>query len=76
MLEVVMPGSGDPDLYVRFDQAPTRTFYDCRPYLSVAEESCSLDVPAMENEAFVMVRGYASGSHTLRVTHASQGQGF
>ena len=34
-------GSGDADLYVKFGSAPTDSSYDCRPYASGNEESCS-----------------------------------
>jgi serine protease len=64
------PGaSGDPDLYVRFGAKPAIAVYDCRPYLAVATETCSLDVPAGTTQAFVMVRGYAAGQFALKVTH-------
>lgn len=68
---VEMTGSGDPDLYVRFGQAPRRTSgeYDCRPYLNGADERCELDVLAGTQRAFVMVHGYRSGSYDLVVTH-------
>ena len=61
--------SGDPDLYVRFGQRPTRFDYDCRPYLVGPHESCAVDVPAERRAAFVMVRGYAEGTYDLEVTH-------
>jgi hypothetical protein len=61
--------AGDPDLYVRFGKAPTRSAYDCRPYLYGAEERCAIDVPRAETQAFVMVRGYAQGRYDLKVTH-------
>jgi hypothetical protein len=61
--------SGDPDLYVRFGQEPTRFDYDCRPYLVGPHESCAIDVPAGKSEAFVMVRGYTEGTYDLEVTH-------
>jgi hypothetical protein len=60
---------GDPDLYVRFDDEPTTTQYDCRPYLSTADERCAVDVPAGKTQAFVMVRGYQAGRFDLRITH-------
>ncbi len=62
-------GTGDPDLYVRFGLQATRTNYDCRPYLWGAAERCSLDVPAGETEAFVMVHGFTAGTYDLVVTH-------
>jgi serine protease len=61
--------SGDPDLYVRFGQRPSRFDYDCRPYLVGPNESCAVDVPAERSEAFVMVRGYTQGTYDLEVTH-------
>lgn len=72
VFEANMSGSGDPDLYVRLGRPPTRNGYDCRPYLAGAEESCSLDVPAGESAAYVMVRGYTAGTFTLKVTHVSR----
>jgi hypothetical protein len=72
VFEALMTGrrpAGDPDLYVRFGRAPTRTAYDCRPYLYGAEERCAIDVPRGETQAFVMVRGYARGRYHLTVTH-------
>jgi len=77
-LEVVMKGSGaspgDPDLYVRFGRKPMRTDgrFNCRPYLTGADETCTLDVPALaadKRNAFVMVYGYAAGSYSLEVKH-------
>lgn len=35
-------GSGDADLYVRFGGQPTSSKYDCRPYQSGNNESCSI----------------------------------
>jgi hypothetical protein len=61
--------AGDPDLYVRFDAEPSRFQYDCRPFLTGADERCAVDVPADATEAYVMVRGYQRGRYDLRVTH-------
>ena len=44
-LTVVMTGTGDPDLYVKFGSAPTTASHNCRPYLSGASETCTLTVP-------------------------------
>lgn len=62
---------GDPDLYVRFGQAPGLDAgkYACRPFLEGADESCALDVPAGQTQAFVMVRGYTAGAYNLTVKH-------
>lgn len=77
VFKVQMTGSGDPDLYVRFGQQPTRTSggYDCRPYLNGADERCELDVPANTQRVFVMVHGYRAGTYNLVVTH-TPGQGL
>ena len=72
LLEIVMHGEtnpGDPDLYVRFGQNPETNAYDCRPYLTGAEETCSLDAPANATAAHVRVRGYSAGNYNLTVTH-------
>lgn len=60
---------GDPDLYVRFREAPQRVpaRFACRPYLTGPDESCMLDVPAGQTQAFVMVHGYTAGGYALTV---------
>ncbi len=70
--EVTMKGNGnpgDPDLYVRFNQAPSVSQFTCRPYTSGADETCSLDVPTGSTQAHVMVWGYQSGGYDLSVTY-------
>ncbi|PTL81537.1 M4 family metallopeptidase [Vitiosangium sp. GDMCC 1.1324] len=67
--KVVMTGSGDPDLYVRFGAAPTTTTYNCRPYTSGASETCDLTVPAGQSSAYVMVRGYTAATYTLNINY-------
>ena len=39
-------GSGDADLYVRFGTAPTMSAYDCRPFASGNNETCTFASPA------------------------------
>jgi serine protease len=60
--KVVMTGTGDPDLYVKFGSAPTTSSYTCRPYLTGPNETCTLTVPAGQSAAYIMVRGYAAGT--------------
>jgi vibriolysin len=67
--KVVMTGSGDPDLYVRFGAAPTTSTYNCRPYASGASETCDLTVPAGQSSAYVMVRGYTAATYTLNISY-------
>ncbi len=75
IVEVVMHGEanpGDPDLYVRFNQNPETNNFHCRPYLSGAEETCALDVPADAETVHVRVRGYTVANFNLTVTHTPE----
>ncbi|TVZ41901.1 serine protease [Alteromonadaceae bacterium 2753L.S.0a.02] len=54
-------GSGDADLYVRAGSAPTTSSYNCRPYLSGNNESCSFSQPSASTY-YIMVRAYSSFS--------------
>jgi len=67
---VVMSGSGDPDLHVRFGSQPTASSYDCRPYATGPDETCNLTAPAGATQAFVSVLGYGSepSNFNLRIT--------
>jgi len=56
-----LTGTGDADLYVRIGSAPTLTTYDCRPYKSGSDESCSIQL-SHAAAIHVMVRGYAASS--------------
>ncbi len=60
---------GDPDLYVRYAGPPDTTRWNCRPYLSSANETCELEVPTTRSKIYVMVRGYAAGSYRLEVNY-------
>ncbi|MBI5548556.1 MAG: matrixin family metalloprotease [Deltaproteobacteria bacterium] len=67
--KVVMSGSGDPDLYVRFGAAPTVSTYNCRPYLDGAAETCTLTVPEGQSQAYVMVKGYTASTYHLDINY-------
>lgn len=68
-VKVVMSGSGDADLFVRFGAAPTTSTYDCRPYAGGSAEVCELVVPQGQQQVFVSVNGYAATSDfTLAIT--------
>jgi len=54
-------GTGDADLYVRFGSAPTTTTFDCRPFISGNNETCTFNAPA-PGSYFVMVRGFSAYS--------------
>ncbi len=62
-------GTGDVDLYVRQGQAATASAYDCRPYTSTSNETCSFTAPA-SGQWYVMLRGYSAYSDvTLKGTY-------
>lgn len=54
-------GTGDADLYVKQGAAPTDTVYDCRPYNSGNEETCTFPTPAA-GTWYVRVKAYAGFS--------------
>ncbi|WP_044182789.1 M4 family metallopeptidase [Hyalangium minutum] len=53
-------GTGDADLYVRKGSAPTTTTYDCRPYLSGNNESCSFAAGTASVQYYACSRGYSA----------------
>ena len=52
-------GSGDADLYLNHQTAPTRNRFDCRPYLWGNEESCTINAPA-SGQWHIGVRAYST----------------
>src|SRR3546814_7226715 len=54
-------GSGDADLYVKFGSAPTDSSWDCRPYRSGNNESCSFSSPST-GTYHVRIEGYSAFS--------------
>lgn len=52
--------SNDADLYVRAGAHPTTTTYDCRPYKTGSNESCTFSAPS--GTYYVMLRGYTAYS--------------
>jgi len=66
--KVVMTGSGDCDLYVRWNARPSTVSYVCRPYTDHANETCELTVPSGATTAFFGVRGYTACSYSATVT--------
>ncbi|HVV87932.1 MAG TPA: M57 family metalloprotease [Kofleriaceae bacterium] len=67
-LTVTMTGTNDPDLYVRFGAAPTRSLYNCRPYIDGPGETCSLTVPNNQTTAYVAVNGYSTRAANYSIT--------
>ena len=56
----------DADLYTRYNAKPTSTTYDCRPYVSGSNETCTHSSPAA-GYWYVRIYGY-SGSGTVNLT--------
>jgi serine protease len=54
-------GTGDADLYTKFGSAPTLTSYDCRPYITGNNESCTVASP-QAGTYYVMLNGYTAFS--------------
>ena len=56
-------GSGDADMYVRFGEQPTLNNWDCRPYKSGNQETCSIS-NIQAGTYYLMLRGYNAYSGT------------
>lgn len=54
-------GTGDVDLYVRKDSLPTTTAYDCSPYITGNNETCTFTSPAA-GRYYVTLHGDAAYS--------------
>ncbi|WP_163992112.1 M4 family metallopeptidase [Pyxidicoccus caerfyrddinensis] len=54
-------GTGDADLYVRYNNAPTSTSYDCRPYTGGNNETCTFAAPA-QGTWYAMLNGFSAYS--------------
>ncbi|WP_437969864.1 M57 family metalloprotease [Sorangium sp. So ce260] len=69
--KVVMTGTNDPDLYVKFGASPSTSSFGCRPFLDGASETCELDVPVGQQKAYVAVRGYTAATYSVTVTYTA-----
>jgi serine protease len=54
-------GTGDADIYVRYNGPATVSQFDCRPYIGSNTETCSFSYPA-EGTYHVMIRGFSAYS--------------
>ncbi|HVI57256.1 MAG TPA: pre-peptidase C-terminal domain-containing protein [Luteimonas sp.] len=54
-------GSGDADMYVRRGSAPTDSSYDCRPYRSGNNETCTFNSPTA-GTYYIRVKAYSTYS--------------
>ena len=60
-------GTGDADLYVKAGSTPTTSSYNCRPYKSGNNESCSF-TPSSATTYYIRVRAYAAFSGVTLTT--------
>ncbi|HEY9043763.1 MAG TPA: S8 family serine peptidase [Rheinheimera sp.] len=69
-------GSGDADMYVKSGSQPTSSVYDCRPYKTGNNESCSFTAP-QPGTYYIMLNGYSaySGVSLLADYTAASGGG-
>ncbi|NLF31328.1 MAG: S8 family serine peptidase, partial [Planctomycetes bacterium] len=54
-------GTGDADMYVKYDAIPTNTLWDCRPFLSGNNESCNFATPDA-GRWYVRLRGWSAAT--------------
>jgi len=68
-------GTGDADMYVNFGSHPSTTVYQCRPYLSGNNETCTITNP-QAGDWFVGLNAYAAYSGaSLTGTYSGGGGG-
>jgi serine protease len=67
-------GTGDADLYTRAGAAPTLTTFDCRPFISGNNETCTA-TPATATTLFIMLNGFTAYSGVTLVATISGGGG-
>lgn len=68
-------GTGDADMYTRFNSKPTTSSYDCRPYLNGNNETCTVASP-QAGRYYINLRGYSAYSGvTLTVSYSTGGGG-
>lgn len=54
-------GTGDADMYIRRDQRPTDSAYDCRPFRFGNEETCYFPAPE-SGTYYVRIKGFVDSS--------------
>lgn len=65
-VKMTSPSDADADLYVRYGDVPGEDDYDCRPYTSSSNETCTFPNP----EAgiwFIVIKGYGGAVNDIRV---------
>lgn len=74
-LSVRLTGAdGDVDLYVRHDERPTNSVYDCRGYTGTSNELCVIAAP-LEGEYYIRVNGYEAATDVTLLAEYEGGGG-
>ena len=60
-------GSNDSDLYVRIGSAPTASKFDCRPFKTGSNESCTVTL-AQPAPIHIMVQGFSASASSFDIT--------
>ncbi len=68
-LTVEMKGTGNADLYIRFNSASTATLWDCRPAAANSVETCAIEVPESATKAYVGVLVKSDARVTVTQTY-------
>lgn len=55
-------GTGDADLYIKLNTAPTTSSYDCRPYKTGNNETCTLTPPSAGGTYHIKLNAYQAYS--------------
>ncbi|MGF1531328.1 MAG: endonuclease [Puniceicoccaceae bacterium] len=76
-LSIAMTGTGDADLYTRYNAQPTSTQWDYRPYLGGSTENVTYASVVAGGTYHISVYGYATSTYSLtaNVTTGSSGGG-
>jgi len=67
-ITVKMEGSGDADLYLRFNKKATLQEFDCRPFRDGSNEECNIDIPVTSRSTYILIHGYLDSKFTINVT--------
>lgn len=67
-------GSGDADMFVKFGSQPTTSSYDCRPYRTGNDESCSFNT-AQAGTYHVMINAYRAYAGVTLLADYTAGSG-
>lgn len=67
-------GTGDADMYVKFGSAPTTSSYDCRPYITGNNETCTI-ANVQAGTYYIMLNAYSTFSGVSLVGNYTAGGG-